>query len=299
VTGGRACIIVNPTSGLGGATRLSRVVDMALRQGGLLPQTVITGGPGEAEERARAFAAAGGSTVVAVGGDGTLSEVANGIAGTATALVPVPTGTANMLAKEFGFGSDPLDAARAVLDGPERAVDAGRCGNRVFLCLGGVGFDAEVARRYGLARRGTAGYAHYVRPLVTAFLQYHPPGLAVTVDGAALDGPVGWVLVSNTRVYGGPLRFTRQADPADGLFELAAVRSTGPLSVAKHLLLALSGRFHESCETLHRPARKVTVAPVEGSAPLQLDGDFAGSVTPDAPAVFEILPSALRLRMPV
>jgi diacylglycerol kinase (ATP) len=201
-----------------------------------------------------------------------------------------------MLAKEFGIPRSVEETVRAVVNGETVPMDAGRWNDRLFLCVAGVGFDAEVARRYGLGRKGRKGYSGYVLPLLGTLLDFRAPDLSLEVDGRTRGEGNTWALVANTRVYGGPLRFALNARPDSRALELCLAKRGGTLSVLRYLGLALVGKFHTSRTTGHIMGRRITVRPAEGAVPVQLDGDFAGVCTPAAPAEFEVLPAAIGVR---
>jgi diacylglycerol kinase (ATP) len=292
-------LIVNPTSGRGKAAILAEDVLRSLERRGAAARVFPTRARGDAEAEARRFsreAAAG--AVICIGGDGTVNEVANGLRGSEIPFAVLPMGTANMLAGEFGIRPDPKAAAEAVLAGSRVRLDAGRWGGRIFLCVAGVGFDAEVARRYAAVRRWTGGYPGYVLPILGTLAEYVRPRFAVEVDGRPVGRECAWVLASNTRRYGGPLRFAPDASPVDGLLDLAATTRGGVFPEVRYLLLAATGAFRGAPGTIHGRGLRIAVRPLAGRAPVQLDGDFAGTCEPDAPAVFEIVPGAVTLLVP-
>jgi diacylglycerol kinase family enzyme len=297
-------IVANPGSGRGRGAVLAGQIERLLDDEGVQTSLCQTRSPGDARTRVHALThgvpagSRGADVVVCIGGDGTANEVANGLYGSPAPLVLVPTGTANILAGEFGFSADPQAAVRTVLFGSDVPLDAGRHNDRVFLCVAGVGFDAEVARRYGAGRRHRGGYLGYFLPLLRTFLGFRPPGLEVSVDDRPYGDPQAWALVSNTQRYGGPLRFSLSARPDNRTLEACLARDPGRLSVLRYLLAALLGRFPRARGTRHITGRRVVVRPLEGLAPVQVDGDFAGCCTPLAPAEFQVLPAAFRLRIP-
>jgi diacylglycerol kinase (ATP) len=291
-------LIVNPTSGSGTAGALAAQACRILEARGAA-SIFRTAARGDAEEEARRFSrAAGSESVLCIGGDGTVGEVANGLLGSGLPFAVLPTGTANMLAGEFRLPRDPAGAAAAALGGARVRLDAGRWRDRIFLCVAGVGLDADVARRYAASRRALGGYPGYVVPFFTSLFEYSEPELEVEVDGRPLPRACAWALAGNTRRYGGPLRFTPEADPADGLLEFAGTTRRGVFADVRFLLLACARRFHRSAGTLHARGRRIAVRPRSGRAPVQLDGDFAGTCGPGDPAVFETLPRAVSLLVP-
>ena len=145
----RARIIVNPASGSATEATLRELRETArwLTEHGLPSELRLTRGPGHATELAREATGAGLEMVVAAGGDGTVNDVIQALAGHTTALGVLPVGTVNVWAREMGISLTATEARETLLHGVRRRVDLGRAGQRYFLMMAGIGFDAEVARR--------------------------------------------------------------------------------------------------------------------------------------------------------
>src|SRR5438067_10902117 len=143
----RAVVIHNPVSraalspdALDAAVRLARDEGWSL-------EVAATEAAGHATAIARDVAAATADVIIVSGGDGTINEAVNGIAGTETALAVLPGGTANVWAKEIAVRKDPLAAMRQLLTGERRRIDLGRAGDRYFLLMAGIGLDGAVVAR--------------------------------------------------------------------------------------------------------------------------------------------------------
>jgi len=274
---------------------LAHRVSKALSELGIPTTVHITTGPGDARVRTakacREEGADHADVFVAVGGDGTLREVVEGLAGAQSPIVFLPAGTANMMARELALPRDPRAAALAVASGRAVTIDAGRWEDHLFLSVAGVGFDAAVARAYAERRKGRGRFLDYAVPLLRTFRRFAPSRLAVDVDGVPRP-QCRWALASNARVYGGPLRFAHKAHVQSGFLEAVTLGPASRHSIAAHLFLALAGRFHVSEHTDSTTGSKVTIRPLDHEMPVQLDGDFTGVCTPDKPAVFEIIPKA-------
>ncbi|HVB37012.1 MAG TPA: diacylglycerol kinase family protein, partial [Vicinamibacterales bacterium] len=145
-------VLINPIAGrrLTPADIRDRVelATRAIRSHGEEPVVHVTGAPGEGTSRARAAVEAGARLVVAWGGDGTVNEVASGLVHGPAALGIVPAGSGNGLARELGIPRWPERALARALEAPERLIDAGELGGRLFVNVAGVGFDAWIARRF-------------------------------------------------------------------------------------------------------------------------------------------------------
>jgi diacylglycerol kinase (ATP) len=220
-------LIVNPGSGRGKAGRLIEPVRERLRAGGVETEVLISRSPEHATELARA-AAARHETVVAVGGDGMVSFVANGVLGTGAALGIVPTGTGNDFAVGVGYARRrPLEACAILAAGAVRVVDVGRIeGGRAFLCVASGGFDSEVNREAN-GIRWARGTAVYVIAVFKTLGRFRPAHFRVTLDGESREFDGMFVAVGNARSYGGGMQITPGAVLDDGLFDVCMVHAIG------------------------------------------------------------------------
>jgi diacylglycerol kinase family enzyme len=177
----RTTIILNPGAGRLPPRAALREADGWLHDHGWEVSWQETGRPGEASELAARAADDGVSMVFACGGDGTVSEIANGLKGSETALAVIPAGTINLWAGEIAVPHSPVEAVRAGVTGVRRRVDLGRAGRRHFLLMAGLGLDAEITRRLSLRAKRRIGPLGYLLAAV--------PRCSPT---AAVRSPYGW-----------------------------------------------------------------------------------------------------------
>ncbi len=284
-------IAFNPIAGAGRAARLAGELGDALRGLGLAAELAPSRAPGdvtrlaaEHEARCRCFAV--------VGGDGTAREAADGLTRLETPLAFLPSGTANVLAEELGLGADPRQLAQLIAADSVRLLDvfeteaAGEPRRRGLL-FAAAGFDAEVVRRFSRWRNerlaaGAApsplGKAAYARPLVEALAAWRPLPLEVALDGVPLrGGPFGWVIVTNTRHFGGLFTLGPSIDPADGQLDLVALPASGLADLLLAMATAFAGRLDLCPGVVTRAVfGEVTIASPAG-VPAQLDGDPHGA----------------------
>jgi YegS/Rv2252/BmrU family lipid kinase len=286
-------IIFNPAAGAGRRRRLARALTAlrALRQKVELAETR---GTGDAECIAREAARRGVARVVAAGGDGTIAEVAAGLAGSACTLGLLPLGTANVLAWELGVPLLPERAAAVLAGGRAARLHPGlaRFGDgreRLFVQMLGAGFDAAVVARLdpGLKRR--IGRAAYVWQSLRELPRYPFPPIEVELDGAARR--VASVIVTKGRLYAGRYRIAPAARPGAPGFQVVLFHHAGPFAAAlagAALPLGLIPRL-PGVEII--PARGIHIA-ANGRVPVQADGDAAGGLPVtirDAPAPLTVL----------
>ncbi len=187
----------------------------------------VTDGPGHATELARSAAASGVAVVVAVGGDGTMNEVAQGLIGTPTALALVPCGSGNGLALHLGIPRSPFAALTLAVapGGRVAAIDSGEVNGRPFFNAMGLGLDAEVSRRFNrLTRRGLPAY---VRVAWEVWRQRRPVRCIISGAGSRETLDVLLLTIANSDQYGNHARIAPGARVDDGRLDLVAIRPVG------------------------------------------------------------------------
>lgn len=289
---------MNPVSGRGRGARMAREVVDLLPLGGLDVEIIQTRGPGDASGLA---ALPGADTVVAVGGDGTVSEVLNGFVEPFPVLGQIPTGTGNALAKELRLDRNAAAFSRLVRSGRivpwDFAVER-RAGRRFLLFLS-AGYDAWVVHEFHANRRGTIHQWEYALWGLKCVPFFPIPRIGVEIDGRTLTENASWVLVSNIAEYGGPLVFTPDARPDDGRLDVMVYHARQRRDTPRMFFRAGLGwllRFDYRMRDLtFHPARRVRLWSADGRpVPTQIDGDPA----PLLPAEVEVVPRGIRVLAP-
>jgi diacylglycerol kinase family enzyme len=267
-------VIANPISGGGrGKVRATQLAD-ALRARGLQATCHFTEAAGDAGARAASAADEDWQTLVAVGGDGTVNEVLNGMPDPSRPLAVLPVGTANVLALELGLPKQPDAAAAAIAAGRCRSMTIGVAGNRRFLLFCGAGVDGAVVHRLHQVRTGTLGKHKWLGPILHTTRHWPQFTLRATfADGRVLDG-LSSVLVTRVRNYGGVIQLPHDVDvDSNQLYALCfriRSRTAWLWQGARGLLRQMQpGHAFELIAT--------TGLRIDGIAPYQLDGDHAGT----------------------
>ena len=268
--------IVNPVAGRGRTQKLWPDLRHSIPAGTEF-DVVETTAPGAATEISRQAAAEGISRVIAVGGDGTVSEAAAGLRGTHTALGLIPLGSACDLRRSVGLPKSPSEALTYALTGQPKPMDVGLANGKAFVNVAGIGLDAEVAAEVNRRRDDAAtGAWLYVKCLLRVLGRYRPSPVTLTIDGNRVEGKALMVAIGNAQYYGGGMRIVPTAQINDGYLDVMLV---GEFSVAGTLVLlpkVFSGshRFH-SRVTMYRCREALieTVAPLN----VHVDGETAGS----------------------
>jgi YegS/Rv2252/BmrU family lipid kinase len=304
----RPLIIVNPRSGGGmSEARWARLVEGLTD--GLGPfDTVFTAAPRDATTIARREAEGGRRLVVAFGGDGTISEVADGLllagAGHACELGIIPRGTGGDFRRTLELPQQPAAAARRIREGTARPIDAGRVqyvahdgtpATRHFVNVASFGYSSAVASRANASSKRLGGKLAFLSAALQTLLTYDNTDIWLQLD----DGPrerkrVMLTAVGNGRFFGGGMMICPQARLDSGALDVVVVGDFSRGEVVRNGGRLYSGS-HLALDAVHNAAaRKVFAAPVQADAvvPVELDGETPGRL----PASFEILPAALRLR---
>ena len=219
-------MIVNPAAGRGAARRAESTVARAFRAQGWAVDVSRTEGPGHGQELAAQAVTQGARHVVAVGGDGTVHEVANGLLRTDTdaALGVVPVGSGNDFAKMVGvYGHDPIRAVARLVTAKSRRFDAGRVLGEWFVNSVGFGFGPAVVQTRNKMHI-LRGFLSYLVPIVRTFFKFEPPLFDIAAPGFRERGYMMMVEVCNGTTAGGSYRFAPDADPADGKLDVCLIR---------------------------------------------------------------------------
>ncbi|HEY5640974.1 MAG TPA: diacylglycerol kinase family protein [Dehalococcoidia bacterium] len=288
-----AVLIINPAAHNVPALKRRREAEEWLRETGWRFRWEQTTGSGEATAMAARAAAEGVPLVLACGGDGTLNEVANGLAGTETALGTLPAGTSNIWAREAGISRKPLEAARLMATGERRLIDLGKAGDRYFMLFAGIGIDAEITRGVSLNMKRRVGAAAYGITAVREALRWRSRPITVRLDGQEERLDVLMAFAGNTRLYAGLTKITPNAIVDDGLLDVCIYQGAGRLDIAMHTARTLLQSHFKAAKVLSRRVKRLEFDWDE-PLPVQIDGDPLG----DCPREIEVAPRALWVVVP-
>jgi diacylglycerol kinase (ATP) len=299
----KATLIYNPTAGRGTARREQQMrrAAAALEAADITATLRPTSAPGTAGELARQAVGEGAETVLACGGDGTLNEVINGLLPGEASLGILPSGTANIFARELGIPLDAVEAARALTAWKPRRIALGRAAwgdsgenTRYFLSLAGVGFDAYVVHSLsrGAARR--AGVLAYGWEALRQATRYRFPLISFRSEDGETVATFG--VAHRTERYAGWLHLAPGASVFREDFTVSLFKSPRR---SRYFLygLAVLARRHlclKDVELVH--TRRLDCAAADPSLPVyfELDGELAGHL----PVRLEVVPNALSVLLP-
>lgn len=300
-------VIVNPCSGSGkGAKDWPRIASL-LGESGIPFEAVFTQRPNHATELAGQAVRKGWRRLIAVGGDGTLNEVVNGIFGQKTAatqeitLGMIPVGTGNDWGRTVGIPSDYAEAVNAIESGGTMLQDIGyiryrdfttrKTLGRYFINIAGMGYDATVvAKTNTLKERGRGNKFSYLISLFSCLMKYKKTAATIRVDQSEIKARLFSMNVGICKYSGGGMMQVPGAVPDDGLFDLTIVKDIGKLKVIANVAKLYDGSFIRLPEVETIRGKRVRIES-EPAVPLEVDGELLG----ESPFEAEIIPRSLRI----
>lgn len=233
--------------------------------------------------------------VVAAGGDGTISLLANQLPDN-TPLAILPLGTENLLAKYLGISSDPDALANMIVAGNCRQLDVGRANGKLFLVMASCGFDADVVHRLHRKRKGHIRHWSYAKPVVSAIRKYKYPKVRISLeanDGSQVNASSCWAFVFNVPRYAMNLPIGTEANPEDGALDLCTFRGGSLFRGLFYLVAVLLRRHKNWTNSKSYHFTKLTMES-DGEVPYQLDGDPGGTL----PLTIEVVKGGVTLIVP-
>jgi YegS/Rv2252/BmrU family lipid kinase len=308
VDAGEVVFLVNPASANGSTGRRWPELAHQAAEAGVSGETLLSSRPGEIADLAEQAARGGAATVVVVGGDGTVNETVNGLmrvageGGRLPVLGVLPRGTGTDFARTFGIPSDVTAAMATVRDGKVGEIDVGRVEFRgwdgsqavaYFANVASAGMSGAVAQRANASSKALGGKMSFLAATLAVFARWKPSEVEVDVDGEPRAGLMYDVIVANCRFLAGGMKMTPEATPDDGLFDVLLIGNITRRDLALTLPKVYRGTHlpHPKAELLR--GRSVVVRSAT-PLPIELDGEQPGTT----PVRFEVVPAALRLRVP-
>ncbi|MFN2541977.1 MAG: diacylglycerol kinase family protein [Chthoniobacterales bacterium] len=281
-------VILNPAAHSDRANRWRDQVESLARE----CPVRATDQPGEATELARHAVEEGFQKIVAAGGDGTINEVVNGLAGSSAVLGLLPVGTVNVFATELGLSVHNLQSCWDVIQANHtRVVDLPSANGKYFVQLAGVGLDAQAVKETSLALKRNFGPLSY---LISAaqIAARQPPRLFVESENSPIRDS-SFVLIGNGRHYGGPFPFFKHAANDDGLLDVVAFKQLGYLEIIKYLQDVFFSSDIRLPEVEYFQTRRLRITS-DQDVPVEVDGELAGN----CPVEFAIRDQRLRVLAP-
>jgi YegS/Rv2252/BmrU family lipid kinase len=296
--------LVNPAAANGSTGRRWPEIAHQAAGVGLEGDALLSERRGHLGELAREAALDGARLLVVVGGDGSINEVVNGLAGIESppAVALIPRGTGGDLVRTFAIPNDIAAAARVALTGDTQSIDLGRVdyrswdgsdGSALFANVASAGMSGAIAQRANRTSKALGAKASYLWATFAVFAGWSAVETRLTVDGESRDGPMFDVVVANGRYFGGGMKMCPDAVPDDGLLDVVTIGD-----VTKRDLVMTMPKIYRGTHLPHPKAEalrgRVVTVETDEPVPVELDGEQPGTT----PARFEVLPGALQLRVP-
>ena len=247
------------------------------------PDVCVTEYAGHGVDLAREMAEKKYDAVVAIGGDGTVNEVVNGLVGSETALGIIPFGTANLLAGELGLPTALDQACQVIYAGRTENIDTCVVQGRHFTIMAGIGFDAHVVRLVDRHIKSKWGALSYPMVTLREMIRYPFRKIRATTDGGE-DLKGFYMFVQNAKCYGSGFSASPTSKMDDGVFEVIVFPSKTIFSLLLYLFSKDKDRFHVV-------TKGVKSLRIDTTHDIQIDGDYYC----DGPAEIKIMPRALKV----
>lgn len=270
----RITFIVNPISGLNKDKQIAPIIDSVLDKSQFIPTIVYTERKGHATELARQAVAAGEDIVVAVGGDGTLNEVAQELVNTPAVLGLIPMGSGNGLAHHIGVDTDVKQALKEINYGRVETIDACTIDDRFFISIAGVGYDAYVAKVFN--QIGKRGFANYAKIATSTYFNYEPRKYKIICDGKVMEKEAFFITFANSSQWGYNTKISPKASLQDGLIDVCIMKKPPFVLIGGFLTMLFAGMIHKTYTLEIIQAHEVEVSEIGSKKPMliHVDGDY-------------------------
>lgn len=286
----RYYFIVNPIAGTGVGARAFEKVRGIMDSSGIDYGYALSEHPGHAVELAEQALAAGEKCIVAMGGDGTLREVAGVLVGKDSVLGLIPCGTGNDFARAVHIPQDVDAAMQILLNNPPRPIDAGSVNGAYFFNVAGFGFDTDVVKYTEKFKKKLNGNLPYMLGILQTLLHLTPRKMTVSYKGGEVTLPALLICAANGTHFAGGMNLAPNALQDDGMFDVCILHDIGVFAFLKLLPKFKKGKHLDSKHFTFLKTAKMKVT-TELDCEVQLDGELVGHT----PAEFIALPGALSM----
>ena len=261
--------IINPISGVGRQRVIESLVEKHLDSDLYEAEMVYTEGPRHATQLAAEAAEADTNIVVAVGGDGSVNEVGQGLVRMRTAMAVIPTGSGNGLARHLGIPRDLRKAVERLNQPSIREIDTVELNGTTFLGVAGVGFDALIAKAFDAY--GQRGFLSYVRLVLREMNSYKPGNYRLWVDGKQVDTEAFVISVANSSQYGNGAQIAPMASISDGVLDISIVKPFPAVMRPEMVVRLFRGTLHRTKHVEYLNGTRVVIEQPEAFA--HMDGE--------------------------
>lgn len=288
----RVQAIINPISGVGSKRKIPRLIEQMCKENNDDVAISFTEYVGHASILTKEAINSGAECILAVGGDGTVNEIAQAMLHTETVLGIVPKGSGNGLARELHI---PMDVRRALSVIRERhitTIDCCRANDRVFFCTCGVGFDAAVSQKFAHEKR--RGSLTYIKNTVEEYLSYHPEQYELIIDGQQIHEKAFLVACANASQYGNNAYIAPHANIQDGEMDLTILSPFLPIDIAPLAIQLFARKIDRNSKIKTMKAKQVSIIRSKPGV-MHLDGE---PVMADSRIDVSVMPHVLKVYTP-
>ena len=277
--------IINPNAGAKKAKRFNNLI--ATIKSNSSNNIWETKGPMEAKTLAQKAIQKGATRIIAVGGDGTINEVASVLVNTNIPLGIIPIGSGNGLARHLNIPLNPLKALQVATQNAVQKMDVGQFTDRYFFCTAGIGFDASVAHQF--AKSSGRGFLNYIKATFNTLFSYQP--IEIAIDYGPKQAVFSFT-IANANQFGNNAYISPMSNVQDGLLETIKISKLSIFQAAAIGIRLFKGTIHLSKNVEIRSTKNCTIQYQKG-APFHLDGEQLLTTTEDIH--IQILPSAIQV----
>ncbi|MCD7937943.1 MAG: diacylglycerol kinase family lipid kinase [Tannerellaceae bacterium] len=288
----RVQAIINPVSGVGSKRKIPNLLEEMCSKAGVPLHVRFTQYAGHASELTRQALEEGATCIVAVGGDGTVNEVARAMLYSDAVLGILPKGSGNGLARELHIPMDVKKAMELFMKGHITTIDACKANDRIFFCTCGVGFDAAVSKKF--AQEKHRGSLTYLKNTIEEYLSYKPQPYELIIDGKQIHEKAFLVACGNASQYGNNAYIAPHANIQDGEMDVTILAPFTPLDIAPLAIQLFTRQIDKNSKIRTMKAQKMTIIRQE-SGVMHLDGE---PVMADGRIDIEVIPGALKVFTP-
>lgn len=284
--------IINPISGVGSKRKIPKMIEQMCAERNCLLDIAFTEYRGHASELTRKAIDSGASCIIAVGGDGTVNEIARAMLHSNAVLGIVPKGSGNGLARELHIPMDARRALELIAKGHISTIDCCKANGQVFFCTCGVGFDAAVSQKFAEERK--RGSVTYIKNTIEEYLSYKPEPYELLVDNQTIKEKAFLVACANASQYGNNAFIAPHANIQDGQMDLTILSPFTPLDIAPLTIQLFTRQIDRNSKIKTLKAKQVTIIRQEPGV-MHLDGE---PVMADSRIDISVIPHSLHVVTP-
>ncbi len=289
--------IINPAAGKGKSMELIPFIQECFKEKENDEFIIeVTNFPGHAAEIARAHSSAGDCRVYSIGGDGTVNEIVNGIAGTSASLGVIPTGSGNDFIRSLHSETDVKTIIAGSISGMEKNIDLARVNDKYFVNISSIGFDANVVYNAIMFKKkpGITGSMAYLLSIIYTVFKHKICTIKVDIDGEKINMKALLVAVANGKYYGGGIIPAPGAELDDGLLDICLVREVSRIKILNLFPKYMKGQHGSIRQVSFKRGKRVKIESEEELC-LNIDGEIVSAKTID----FEIIKAGIKVILPV